>query len=182
MRPFCSLNVWQQNGSLSIYIEAEAYYTAEASLRILDWVLQGSHGSKGLQPELNLGKRNCFPTCPNAHGATEDEPVLEALARSSSQPGLPWFSLLTTCADFNRRPVWAVANGYPGHWLHTKRLDSREVLSHLFLGVNQKTFSNFIGVRGAELSRKTLLSFIRNLFFFLMFACLFVCLLYVSTL
>lgn len=51
-------------------------------------------------------------------------------------------------------PVWAVANGYPGDWLHTKRLDSREMLGHLFLGVNQKTFPNFIGVRGGELSRK----------------------------
>lgn len=71
------------------HIKAESSYTEEASLTILSWMLPGNHSHKGQWPELNLGKSNYFPTCPDSHRATEDELVLEAITQSSAPPGLP---------------------------------------------------------------------------------------------
>lgn len=70
-------------------IKAESSYTEEASLMFLGWMLPGNHRHKGQWPELNLGKSNYFPNCPDSHRATEDEFALEAIAQSDSPPGLP---------------------------------------------------------------------------------------------
>lgn len=71
------------------HIKAESSYTEEALLMILGWMLPGNHSHTGQWPELNLGKSNYFPTCPDSHRATEDEFALEAVAQSDSPPGLP---------------------------------------------------------------------------------------------
>ena len=68
------------------HIKAESSYTEEASLMILGWMLPGKHNHTGQWPELNLGKSNYFPTCPDSHRATEDEFALEAIAQSDSPP------------------------------------------------------------------------------------------------